>query len=74
MSDERDDVPVSVQLRLERCPTCGELNLTFLRTPPDAVVVARWQFRKNDGTTTRTPGCDHFVIDGLEIRSVAENA
>jgi hypothetical protein len=42
--------------------------VTFLR--PEATINARWQFRESDGARVRTEGCDHFLIDGLEVRSI----
>jgi hypothetical protein len=51
---------------------CGELDIAFLRAGPDAKVKARWQFRKEREAFVRPPGCDHLIVDGLELRAVGD--
>jgi uncharacterized C2H2 Zn-finger protein len=58
-------------MRLARCPKCGELDVTYLRPDPDATVSVRWQFRRDGETFAKPPGCEHLIVDGIEVRAVS---
>jgi uncharacterized C2H2 Zn-finger protein len=58
-----------VQLRLARCPSCGDLDVTFFRPEPEATITVRWRFRKDGDAFVRSAGCDHLITDGFEVRS-----
>ena len=54
--------PGVVQLRLERCPECGELCPIITSLGEKPVVAVRWRLRKSEV-------CEHLLVDFLEVAS-----
>jgi hypothetical protein len=51
-----------LDIRLERCPRCGELMPARLEEGDRSPVFVRWSLRKSEA-------CDHMIVDAFSVEN-----